>query len=89
MEQIEKREKRKIKSGVVVSNKMNKTVVVRVDRKFRHPKYDKVVHRSKKFYAHDEAADSLNIGDVVTIIETRPLSKLKRWRVLKEKQLTN
>lgn len=84
MEQEDKRGNRKVKTGVVVSNKMDKTVVVRVDRTFRHPEYAKVVHRSKKFYAHDEAANTLNIGDKVTIVETRPLSKLKRWRVIRE-----
>lgn len=80
----EKRGNRKVKTGVVVSNKMNKTVVVRVNRAFRHPRYSKVVHRSKKFYAHDEDASTLNVGDKVTIMETRPLSKLKRWRVVRE-----
>lgn len=69
------------RTGVVVSNKMQKTVVVKVDRKFRHPQYDKVVVRSKKYYAHNEI-DNVKIGDEVTIIETRPLSKLKRWRVV-------
>lgn len=73
---------RKVKKGVVVSNKMTNTVVVRVDRTIRHPVYEKVVSRSKKFYAHHEAP--LNIGDEVTIVETRPLSKLKRWRVVEE-----
>jgi small subunit ribosomal protein S17 len=80
----EARGSRKIKSGVVVSNKMNKTVVVRVERTYRHPKYQKVVRRFKKYYAHDDAAQSLAIGDTVTIMETRPLSKLKRWRVLRD-----
>ena len=80
MQQEVKRDSRKLKQGVVVSNKMQKTVVVKVDRKFRHPQYDKVVVRSKKYYAHDESA-SLQPGDVVSIMETRPLSKLKRWRV--------
>lgn len=71
---------RREKQGVVVSNKMQKTVVVKVDRKFRHPQYDKVIVRSKKYYAHDESGE-LKAGDVVSIMETRPLSKLKRWRV--------
>lgn len=74
------RNNRKIQSGVVISNKMEKTVVVKVERTFRHPVYGKVVTRSKKFYAHNDAP--LNIGDEVKIVETRPLSKLKRWRVV-------
>jgi small subunit ribosomal protein S17 len=73
-------ENRKVKQGVVVSDKMQNTVVVKVDRKFRHPQYEKVVIRSKKYYAHDESG-KVKMGDVVEIKETRPLSKLKRWRV--------
>jgi small subunit ribosomal protein S17 len=73
--------RRKVRKGVVVSNKMQKTVVVRVDRTIRHPRYEKVIIRSKKYYAHDET-NSARIGDVVTIMETRPLSKLKCWRVV-------
>lgn len=80
MNQEDIRQNRREKQGVVVSNKMQKTVVVKVDRKFRHPQYDKVIVRSKKYYAHDESG-SLKAGDVVSIMETRPLSKLKRWRV--------
>ena len=72
--------KRKVKTGVVVSNKMQKTVVVEVKRRIRHPIYGKVVDRKKKFYAHTET--NHNIGDEVQIVETRPLSKLKRWRVV-------
>ena len=79
MEQ-ECRGNRKIQKGIVVSNKMNKTVVVKVERTLRHPQYGKVVTRAKKFYAHNESP--LQIGDVVNIVETRPLSKLKRWRVV-------
>lgn len=75
-------EKRKTYTGVVTSNKMDKTVVVTVSSTIRHPKYDKVVNVKKKFYAHTESNDH-KIGDCVTIIETRPLSKLKRWRVAK------
>ncbi|HLB53290.1 MAG TPA: 30S ribosomal protein S17 [Chlamydiales bacterium] len=67
--------------GVVVSNKMDKTVTVLVSRKMRHPRYEKVIERSKKFYAHDES-DAIEIGRKVRIAETRPLSKLKRWRVV-------
>ncbi|MBI3901231.1 MAG: 30S ribosomal protein S17 [Chlamydiia bacterium] len=72
---------RKEHIGVVISNKMDKTVTVLVSRKMRHPKYEKVVERSKKFYAHDES-DTIEIGQKVRIAETRPLSKLKRWRVV-------
>ena len=72
---------RKVRKGVVVSNKMQKTVVVKVERTIRDPQYGKVVTRWKKFYAHHEG-EPLNIGAEVTIMETRPLSKLKRWLVL-------
>lgn len=72
---------RKVKKGTVVSNKMEKTVVVKVARTFRHPRYEKVITRNKKYYAHNELRP-LEIGDEVTIEETRPLSKLKRWRVV-------
>lgn len=84
MRDQEVRGERKFKIGTVVSNKMGKTVVVRVDDSYRHPLYGKVVHRSKKYYAHDEEAQTLNPGDQVTIMETRPISKLKRWRVVRE-----
>ena len=77
----QERGNRRTKQGVVVGNKMGKTVIVRVDRTMRHPKYDKVVSRRKKYYAHDES-DSLEVGAKVEIIETRPLSKTKRWRVV-------
>jgi small subunit ribosomal protein S17 len=72
---------RKVKKGVVLSNKMQKTVVVRVERTCRHPRYSKVITRAKKYYAHDESG-LLQVGDQVTIMETRPLSKLKHWRVV-------
>lgn len=77
----ENRGKRKELVGVVISNKMNKTVTVEVSRKMRHPKYQKVIERSKKYYAHDES-NSLAVGQKVRMMETRPLSKLKRWRVV-------
>jgi small subunit ribosomal protein S17 len=80
MEQ-QSRASRKLKKGVVVSNKMQKTVVVKVTRTLRHPRYGKVVEQAKKYYAHNEDKP-LQIGDTVTIMETRPLSKLKRWRVV-------
>jgi len=72
---------RKVRTGVVVSDKMQKTVVVRIDRRFAHPRYGKMVKRSVKVKAHDEANDA-KTGDVVRIMETRPLSKDKRWRVV-------
>jgi len=80
MEQ-EDRGRRKLRKGVVVSNKMQKTVVVKVDRTMRHPVYGKVITLSKKYYAHNED-QLLKVGDEVQIMETRPLSKLKRWRVV-------
>ena len=72
---------RKERVGEVVSNKMTKTIVVRVQRRFPHPKFKKVVTGYAKFYAHDEKNDA-KIGDTVRIEETRPLSKLKRWRLV-------
>ena len=67
-------------SGKIYSNKMDKTVVVEVSRKFAHPVYKKYVNRSKKYYAHDPQ-NLCNVGDVVLIEESKPLSRLKRWRV--------
>lgn len=78
---MEKTENRKIREGVVVSNKMQKTVTVKVERTIRHPTYSKVVTRAKKYYAHNEDKD-IQIGQKVRIVETRPISKLKRWRVI-------
>lgn len=75
------RNDRKIRQGVVVSDSGDKTVVVRVERRFPHPLYGKATVRSKKYHAHDEK-NEFQVGDVVRIQETRPLSKLKRWRVL-------
>jgi small subunit ribosomal protein S17 len=72
---------KKTLNGTVVSNKMDKTVVVSVDRTYRHPEYKKVITRSKKYYAHDES-NSLEEGTPVTIMETRPYSKTKCWRVV-------
>jgi small subunit ribosomal protein S17 len=72
---------RKERVGEVISNKMTKTIVVRVQRRFPHPKFKKVVTGYKKFYAHDEQARA-KVGDTVRIEETRPLSKLKRWRLV-------
>lgn len=76
------RGKAKVREGIVVSNKMKKTVVVKVERVFRHPLYQKVVHTAKKFKAHDELGQC-QVGDRVEIMETRPLSKEKRWRVVR------
>jgi small subunit ribosomal protein S17 len=73
--------RRKVREGVVVSTKMQKTVTVKVERTIRHPDLGKVVTRAKKYYAHNENPD-IREGQKVRIIETRPLSKLKRWRVL-------
>ncbi len=73
--------RRKVRVGVVVSDKMDKTVVVRVTREFRHPVYGKRVKLSKKYMAHDEN-NKCQVGDVVRIMETRPLSRHKRWRVV-------
>jgi len=72
---------RKVREGLVVSNKMDKTAVVAVVERVRHPKYGKFMQRTKKLYAHDEAND-VNIGDRVRVMETRPMSKSKRWRVI-------
>jgi small subunit ribosomal protein S17 len=67
--------------GVVVSDKQDKTVIVRVERRYTHPVLKKTVRRSKKFYAHDEK-NEFSVGDIVMIEERRPLSKLKRWEVI-------
>ncbi len=75
---------RKVKTGVVVSTKAAKTAVVRVERTYRHPLYGKVVRTAKKYHAHDEQASTLKEGEVVTIVESRPISKMKRWRVVRE-----
>jgi small subunit ribosomal protein S17 len=75
------RSHRKERLGEVISNKMTKTIVVRVERRFRHPKYKKVITRYRKFYAHDEKSEA-KVGDRVRIQETRPLSKMKSWRLV-------
>ena len=77
-----KRGNRKERVGGVVSNKMTKTIVVKVERRFPHPRYKKIVTAFKKFYAHDEKSEA-KIGDTVRIEETRPLSKLKCWRLVR------
>ncbi len=78
---MEKRNLRKERIGVVTSNKMEKSVVVAVERKVKHPKYGKFVKKTTKFVAHDEKNES-GIGDTVKIMETRPLSKTKNWRLV-------
>ncbi|HMS29556.1 MAG: 30S ribosomal protein S17 [Saprospiraceae bacterium] len=72
---------RKQKTGVVTSNKMEKTIAVTVEKSLLHPKYGKYVKKSKKYFAHDEK-NECNIGDLVRIMETRPLSKNKSWRLV-------
>lgn len=72
---------RKTKRGVVVSNKMEKTVVVEVQKTMKHPIYGKIVKRKLKLYAHNDLGP-VEIGAMVNVVETRPLSKLKRWRVV-------
>ena len=72
---------RKERVGEVISNKMAKTIIVRVERRFPHPRFKKVVTGYKKFYAHDEKAEA-KVGDRVRIEETRPVSKTKRWRLV-------
>jgi small subunit ribosomal protein S17 len=72
---------RKTKTGVVSSNKMDKSITVNVERKVKHPLYGKFVKKSTKFHAHDEK-NECSIGDTVKIMETRPISKTKRWRLV-------
>jgi len=78
---MENRNLRKERIGVVVSNKMDKTIVIAVKRKVKHPIYGKFVNKTSKFYAQDDQ-NTCNIGDTVRIMETRPLSKLKNWRLV-------
>ena len=75
------RNRRKVRVGVVVSDKSDKTVVVKVERRLPHPLYGKAVARTKKYHVHDEK-NEYKVGDTVRIVETRPLSKTKRWRVV-------
>jgi len=79
--ETETRGKRKERLGEVISNKMAKTITVRVERRFAHPRFKKVVTGYKKFYAHDEKGEA-KVGDRVRIEETRPVSKMKRWRLV-------
>jgi len=78
---MEERNLRKEKIGMVTSNKMEKSIVVSVERKVKHPKYGKFVNKTTKFVAHDDA-NTCNIGDTVKIVETRPISKNKCWRLV-------
>ena len=78
---MENRKLRKEKAGIVVSNKMDKSIIVEVERKVKHPKYGKFVKKSSRFVAHDEK-NECNEGDKVRIAETRPLSKNKCWRLV-------
>ena len=80
-QQAPERGTRKVRVGVVVSDKMQKTVVVKIDRRVAHPIYGKMVTRTRKVKAHDEQ-NSAKVGDTVRIMETRPLSKDKRWRLV-------
>ena len=75
------RRRRKVRTGVVVGDRAEKTVTVVVERRFAHPLYGKQVKRTTKYHAHDEA-NECRVGDTVSIMETRPLSKTKRWRVV-------
>ena len=77
----ETRNARKVREGTVVSNKMNKTIVISIVDRVPHPRYSKFVARTKKFYVHDETNDA-QIGDRVRVMETRPMSKQKRWRLI-------
>lgn len=78
---MESRKLRKVRQGVVTSNKMDKSITVKVEWKEKHPKYGKYVTKSKKYHAHDEK-NECNEGDVVRIMETRPLSRTKTWRLI-------
>lgn len=78
---MSERGSRKVVTGTVVSDKMDKTVTVLVERRFRHPLYKKFVKKSKKYHAHDES-NQCGIGDSVRLMEARPQSKTKRWRVV-------
>lgn len=78
---MEERNLRKLRTGKVVSNKMDKSVVVSIERKIKHGKYGKFIKRTKKLIAHDEN-NECGIGDTVSVMETRPLSKTKRWRLI-------
>lgn len=75
------RNKRKVREGRVISSRMDRTIVVAVERRFRHPRYEKIIRRTSKLYAHDDK-NECSIGDKVKVMESRPVSKLKRWRLV-------
>ena len=77
----ENRPRRKVRMGTVVSSKMDRTIVVRIERTLKHPTYQRVIRRSSKLMAHDEK-NQASPGDLVRVMETRPLSKNKRWRLV-------
>jgi small subunit ribosomal protein S17 len=81
VQNTETRNLRKVRVGVVTSNKMDKTITVEIQRKVKHPIYGKFINKTTKFHAHDEK-NECSIGDTVRIMETRPLSKTKRWRLV-------
>ncbi len=81
MSQVAERNNRKVRVGTVVSSAMDKSIVVRVDRQMKHPLYKKPVKSSSKLHAHDEK-NTASVGDLVRVMETRPLSKTKRWRLV-------
>lgn len=76
----QERNRRKSRTGVVVSDKRDKTVTVAIKQSFPHPKYGKIVRKTKKLYVHDESFDA-KVGDTVRVMETKPISKMKRWRI--------
>ena len=78
----EERNQRKVRQGIVVSDKNDKTIVVKIEERKPHPVYGKMMTTTKKLHAHDEANEA-GIGDTVQVMETRPLSKMKRWRLYK------
>ena len=78
---MEERNSRKVRMGEVVSDKMDKTIVVQLERRFQHPEYGRIVKVTRRIKAHDEE-NQCHVGDVVRVMETRPISKDKRWRLL-------
>ena len=85
MVHMETRNLRKTRQGVVISNKMDKTIVIAAKFKEKHPMYGKFVQKTKKYHAHDEK-NECNVGDTVLIMENHPMSKTKRWRLVKKKK---
>ena len=77
---MDERNTRKVRSGRVISDKMDKTVIVAIENKVRHPLYGRIIRRTMKFKVHDES-NNIGVGDLVEIMETRPISREKRWRV--------